>query len=313
MRALQLRQFALNDLQRTVQLDENVTEAHLLIGKLQLQADANAARRAFTKVAEAADSTPDQKAEAFALRSAVQRDEEQQTNDLNRAVELQPDKPDFCRLRAQHLASKQKFDDALVDIDRAVEMEADHAASQELRGMILLQLERYDDALASFDKASELAPESALPYQHRGELYLKKGESEKALEQLTKALEKQPENIAALLIRAGLYYELKQTDKALEDVDQAIRVQPAFVQPHLMRAEILAATERIDEAIAGLERLVQMAPGQVRILSQLGTFYMVDSRPRKAIDVLSSGAQPGPRQRPRTAVPGRRLLERRRT
>ena len=100
MRAMQLRQFALNDLQRAVQLDENLADAHLLIGKLQLQIDANAARRAFTKVVDAAETTPEQKAEALALRSAVQKDAEQQISDLNRAVELQPEKPDFLRLRA---------------------------------------------------------------------------------------------------------------------------------------------------------------------------------------------------------------------
>jgi tetratricopeptide (TPR) repeat protein len=287
LRAMQLRQFALNDLQRAVQLDDNLSEAHLLIGKLQLQVDANAARRAFNKVVESSAAPPETKAEAFALRSAVQRDSELQTKDLTQAVELQPEKPDYLRLRAQHLAGQEKYDEALSDIDRALEMENDHAASHELRGMILLQMERYDDALASFDRASELAPEAALPYQHRGELYLKKGDTEKALEQLNKAIEKQPENVAGLLIRAGLHYEMKEPDKALADIDEAIRVQPALVHPHLMRAEILAATDRVAEAIAGLERLAQMAPNQVRILSQLGTLYMIDAQPRKAIDVFT--------------------------
>jgi tetratricopeptide (TPR) repeat protein len=287
LRAMQLRQFALNDLQRAVQLDENLADAQLLIGKLQLAVDANAARRAFNKVVDDAEATPEQKAEAFALRSAVQRDPEQQTSDITRAVELQPDKPDYLRLRAQHLAGKEKLDDALADVDRAIAMEADHAASHELRGMILLQMERYDDALASFDKASELAPDDARLDQHRGELYLKKGDPEKALEQLSKALEKQPDSISALLIRASLHYEMKNPDKALADIDEAIRIRPNFVQPHLMRAEILAASDRMDEAIAGLEQLVQAAPGQVQILSQLGTLYMIDSQPKKAIDVLT--------------------------
>jgi tetratricopeptide (TPR) repeat protein len=287
LRAMQLRQFALNDLQRAVQLDDNLHEAQLLIGKLQLQVDANAARRAFNKVIAASATPAEQKAEAFALRSAVQRDAEQQTKDLKQAVELQPDKPDYLRLLAQHLAGHEQYDEALADIDRAIEMETDHAASHELRGMILLQMDRYDDALASFDRASELAPEAALPYQHRGELYLKKGDTEKALEQLNKAIEKQPENVAGLLIRAGLHYEMKEGDKALADIDEAIRVQPALVHPHLMRAEILAATDRVTEAIAGLERLAQMSPNQVRVLSQLGTLYMIDTQPRKAIDVFT--------------------------
>ena len=39
--------------------------------------------------------------------------------DLNKAIELQPDKPDYLRLRAQHLYEKEKFDEALADADRA--------------------------------------------------------------------------------------------------------------------------------------------------------------------------------------------------
>jgi tetratricopeptide (TPR) repeat protein len=289
LRSMQLRQFALNDLQRAVQLDPQQWDAYLLIGKLQVLplGDANAARRALSQVVEADDATPEQKAEALALRSAVQRDENAQAADLDRAVELQPEKPEYVRLRAQHRYEHEKLDEALADIDRALALEPDHAASQEVRGMILLGLERYDEALASFNRASELAPEAALPYQHRGQLYLKKGDPEKAVEQLTKALELAPESVGALLVRAGVYYELKQTNRALKDVEAAIRVQPQLVQPHLMRAEILAASDRMDEAIAHLERLVQVAPTQLQLLGQLGTFYILDSQPRKAIEVLS--------------------------
>ena len=289
LRSMQLRQFALTDLQRAVELDPKQWDAYLLIGKLQVLplGNANAARRALSKVVDAADATKEQKAEALALRSAVQRDAKSQAADLDRAVEFQPETPEYVRLRAQHRYENEKLDAALADIDRALELEPDHAASQEVRGMILLGLERYDEALASFDRASELAPEASLPYQHRGQLYLKKGDPEKAVEQLTKALELAPENVGALLVRSGVYYELHQTDRALKDVETAIRVQPQLLQPHLMRAEILAASNRMDEAIAHLERLVQVAPTQLQLLSQLGTFYILGSQPRKAIDVLS--------------------------
>jgi tetratricopeptide (TPR) repeat protein len=287
LRSMQFRQFALNDLQRAVQLDEKLWEAHLLIGKLQTLTDANTARRALSQVIDAAEAPPEQKAEALALRSTVQRDDERKMADINRAVELMPESPDYVRLRAQHFYSEEKFDEALADIDRALELEADHAASHELRGMILLGLERYDDALKSFDRASELAPEAALPYQHRAELYQKKGDPEKAIEQLTKALELSPDNVATLLVRAGVHYEMKQTDRALEDIERAIQLQPQLVHPHLMRAEILASTERIDDAIDQLEELLKLAPRQVLVLNRLGTFYVVDGKPRKAIDAFS--------------------------
>ena len=289
MRSMQFRQFALSDLQRAVGLDDTLWDAHLLIGKLQVMpyGDASAARRALSKVVDAAEAPPELKAEAYALRSAVQRDDEKRLADLNRAVELLPKKPDFLRLRGNYLYTKEKLEEALADIDLALKLEPDHAATNELRGMILLGLEKYDEALASFNRATELVPDAALPYQHRGELYRQKGDREKALEQLTKALELSPESVATLLVRAGVYYELKQIDKALDDIEEAIRIQPQLVHPYLMRAEIYAATDRLHQAIEQLERLVQMSPGHVQLLNRLGSFYLMAGRPRKAIEVLT--------------------------
>jgi len=291
MRAMQFRQFALSDLQRAVEIAPGLWEAHLLIGNILLQplpvSDARAARRSLNRVIEAPDATAEQKARALALRSATQRDSEQQLSDLNRAIELQPEKPDYLRLRAQFFYGKEKFNEALADVDKAIELETDNAMTHELRGMILLGLEKYDEALASFNRATELVPEAALPYQHRGELYRQKGDLEKAVEQLSKALELSPDNVAVLLVRAGVYYELKQTDKALEDIEHAIRIRPDLVQPHLMRVEIYAVMNRMDEAIAQLEKLVKLAPNNAQLANRLASFYMIAGRPRKAIATLA--------------------------
>lgn len=289
LRSMQFRQFALTDLQRAVGMDDKLAEAQLLIGKLQALplGDENAARKALTKVVDAVEAPPEMKAEALALRSTVQKDEKNQLADLNRAIELQADKPDYYRLRAQHLYESEKFDDALADADKALKFEPDQAATNELRGMILLGLNKYDDALKSFDKSTELVPEAPLPYQHRGELYHQKGDLQKALEQLTKALELQPDSVMTLMVRAGVYFEMKETDKALADLDQAIKVQPQLIKPHLMKVEILAATKQIDKAIAHLEQLLQQAPNNEALLNQLGTFYLVANRPRKSIEVAT--------------------------
>jgi tetratricopeptide (TPR) repeat protein len=289
MRAMQFRQFALSDLQRVASLDEKIVDAQLLIGKLQSLplGDKSAARRALSKVVAIADATPEEKAEAYALRSAVQKKEKNQLEDLNQAVELQSDKPDYLRLRAEHYYENNKFDEALADVDRALKLEPDHASTNELRGLILLGLNKYDEALKSFDRSGELVPDAALPYQHRGELYRQKGDFQKAIEQLTKALEKAPDSIATLMIRAGVYYELKQPEKALEDIDKAIELQPTLAQPHLMKVEILAATKHVDQAIAHLEKLLKTAPGNEQLLDRLSAFYLIDNQPKKAIDSAS--------------------------
>jgi tetratricopeptide (TPR) repeat protein len=289
VRAMQLRSWALSDLQRALELDNSLVDAHLHIGKLQSLplGDVGAARRAFSQVVKAEDATPEQKAEAYALRSALQTKDEQKVADFTKAVELAPTKPDYLRIRGQYYYSKEQFNEALADLDAALALDDKHAATHELRGMVLLGLEKYDEALASFDKASELEPEAALPYQHRAELYRQKGDLEKAVEQLTKALELAPDNVATLMIRSAVYFELKQNDKALADVDQAIQAAPRVVQPYLMRAEILAATDRLEEAITQLEELVKQVPGNPQLLNRLGSFYLMAGRPRKAIETFS--------------------------
>jgi tetratricopeptide (TPR) repeat protein len=289
IRAMQFRQFALSDLQRVVSMDDKDVDAQLLIGKLQSLplGDAAAGRRALSKVIDSKDATPEQKAEAYALRGTQQKDTERKSADLAKAIELQPKKPDYLRLRAQQLYEKEKYADALADVDKALKMEPDHAATVELRGMILLGLEKYDDALASFNKASELVPKNPLPYEHRGELYRQKGDLQKAIDQLTKAIELAPDSIATLLVRAGVYYEMKKPEKALEDIDAAIKLQPSLAQSHLMRAEVLAATNRLDLAISELEGLLKASPGNVALLNRLGSFYLVAGRPRKAIEAAT--------------------------
>jgi tetratricopeptide (TPR) repeat protein len=289
VQVMRLRQFTLNDLQRVVDIDARAWEAYLQMGRLHALplGDVSAARRAFSTVIDAQDAPVDERAEAYALRSAVQREPDRQNEDMNKAIELAPKKPDYFRLRAQVRYGKENFDDALADIDHAIELDAEHATSHELRGLILLGMDRYDDALASFDRASDLAPESARPYQQRGELFRQKGDLDKAAEQLSKALEIAPDNIATLLLRANIYFQLKQMDKALADVDQAVRVQPQLLQPRLVRVEIYAASGQVDKAIVELERLSQMAPAETQILNQLGAMYLIHEKPRKAIDSLT--------------------------
>jgi tetratricopeptide (TPR) repeat protein len=288
-RLMQLRSWALSDLQRALELDKTQVDANLQIGKLQSLplGDLGAARRAFSQVIKSEIAEPEQKAEAYALRSAIQDKEEKKLEDFNKAIELVPKNPEYLRLRAQYFLSKDKLEEALADIDAALKLDDKHSASHELRGMILLGLKKYDDALASFDKASELEPEGAGPFQHRAELYRQKGDLEKAAEQLGKALELAPDNVATLMIRSAVLFELKQSDKALADVEKAIQVAPRLVQPYLMRAEILAATDRVDEAIAQLEKIVKEAPGNTQLLNRLGSFYLMAGQPRKAIETLS--------------------------
>jgi tetratricopeptide (TPR) repeat protein len=289
MQGMQVRQFALTDLQRALEVDNRLWEANLLIGRLLALplGDPNGARRALTKVVDAADAPDDARAQALALRGALQKETEKREADFSQAIEIDPKKPEYYRVRAQFYNSEDRFAEALADIDKALEIEPDHAASQELRGLILVGLDRLDEALATFNKAGDLAPDAALPYQHRGEVYRLQGDLEKAVEQLTKALELAPDDAATLVLRGSLYYQLGDTEHAIEDIDKAVEVQPQLLVPHLLRAEIYAASSRVDEAIGQLERLIKLAPNESKLIEPLARYHLIAGRPRKAIELFS--------------------------
>lgn len=288
-RWMQVRQFAVNDLQRVLALDDDIWEAHLLMGRLQAlpHGDEKTAKRELTKVIKAPEAAVEDRAQALALRGTLQSDEKKREQDFDEAVALVPEKPDYYRIRGQYRYGRNQFAEALTDVDKAIELEPEHSGTYELRGLILVGLEKPDEALAAFNKASELSPQAVRPHQQLGEVYRQKGDLKKASEQLSKALDLAPGDAATLLLRANVLYQLHDTDGALKDVDAVIKAQPQLLLAHLLRAEILASGGKVDQAIEHLEKLVPLAPNQTKLLEPLATFYLVEGQPRKSIEMFS--------------------------
>ena len=102
-RWMQVRQFAVNDLASVLSLDDNVWEAHLLMGRLQALplGDSKTAKRELTKVIDSPDAPVDDRARSLALRGALQTEEPKRGADFDAAIALIPDQPDYYRVRAR--------------------------------------------------------------------------------------------------------------------------------------------------------------------------------------------------------------------
>ncbi len=262
-RILQLRMFALTDLQRAVSLDENQYEAWMLMGRLQSLAGGNQgeARRALTKVIQYADKAVDDPqlksipieslAQAYALRGAAQRDSKRRLADFTEAVELDPEKVEYLILRAQAHQADKNFDACIADLDKVIETAPDNGKAYEIKALALLMQEKSDEALETFDKATEVAPDSVAPYQYRGELFSKMGRLDEAIEQLDRALEIAPSNLASLLVRAELL--LAQADSVEQPSSE----------------EIAEEVEEVDEQEADLERAGEAMGLRTRALTDI--------------------------------------------
>lgn len=299
-RWLQIRTFALTDLQRLVSLDDTQLEAWFQIGRLQSlpMGSKSEARRALTRAIRLAEEAakdpqadvpePEIVAQAYALRGAAQSAPEKQLADFTAAIELVPDKAEYLLLRAQAKRNGGDAEAMLADIDAAIQLAPDNAKVYELKGLALLMLENQEEAMQSFDKASELAPKMVSPYRYRSALYAQMGELDQGIEQLDKALELSPNNLELLSSRAQLLLVNEDYAAALDDVDDILKQQPASTQAHIMRCKLLNQLDRTDEAVKKLTELINGNPEQAAELKfQLALLYSEKQMATEAIEILS--------------------------
>ncbi|MGI9456601.1 MAG: tetratricopeptide repeat protein [Aeoliella sp.] len=288
-RWIQVRQLALDDLQRVAEIDGSPLEAYLLMGRLQQLpgGDAKAATEAFTTVIDAEDVSPQLQAEAYARRAAGQTDEQAQLADLNKAVEIDGDSIEYRLLRARHYFATKQYETCLADVDDVLEIKSDNFATHELRALVLLALDRQEEALASFDRATELSPEAVSPYLRRAELYGNLGDLDQAIKQATEAIELRSENPIGYLMRADLYLRNEQPKPALEDAEKALELRPGLVQAYLLKARAYDIEGDTRKALLQLEELAEALPPQAELNLQIALYALQLEMPRRAIDALN--------------------------
>ncbi|MBN1854550.1 MAG: tetratricopeptide repeat protein [Pirellulales bacterium] len=281
----EFREKALEDLRRALDIDDQQSQGHLLVGRLLSLplGDREEAIQSFNKVIENEAADLKTKAKAYIYRGNIQTDEKAGLADFNRAVELLPEDTDILRTRAMYFLRLNRFTDALADLDKALEIDPKHAPTHEIRGLALMMMKQFDEALAAFDRAAELIPESSSPQQNRARVLALQGQLDNALAAVDKAIELDPKAISAWMLRCQLLIAQGKIDEAMKAIDEVLTLRPKWDQAVRVKAEILAGTGRIDEAIKCLEEVAQEGQKNTEIQIQLAMYYMVQKRSRDAI------------------------------
>lgn len=294
LRWLQLRQLALSDLQRVVEIDPKQGEAHLLVGRLYSLkyfprfADVNAARRALGKALKHRKGlSPEQLAQAYALRGDTQQDPKKRLADFHAAIENDSSKVEYLLLRAREHQRLGDSDSAVADIDKVLQQTPNNTDAHQLKALVLLTQGQTEEAIASFDRVTELNPKDINPYLLRAEAYNRIDQTAEAIEQLNKAIAIEPAKPETRLLRAQLYLIDDQPEAALADVELVLARQPGSLRGHLMRVQVLEKLGRREEAVDALERISQAAADRPEILLQLASMYHNFKAYEQAIDVLS--------------------------
>lgn len=279
---------ALESLETAVEYAPDLAEAHLLIARLTAagSGDQERARQAASKAIEALEGEREQQSEAYLLRSLLQTSEDEQMEDLEKALELNPSNKQAWQAKALLLIQQGRNEEA---VDELKKLLADDPTNLQLTGVAvetLLQLERYDEALEIVDKAIEADPSAAL-YQVRSQIHTQQEDADAALADLDKALELEPNNTRALLDRAGLLLQKDDIKAAKRDINKALTAEPNSLQGVLLRSILAAEEGRLQDAINDIKLLARADPENPTWTLQLANLYQLDNRPRKAIEVTS--------------------------
>jgi tetratricopeptide (TPR) repeat protein len=204
-------------------------------------------------------------AQLYVLRgSALLYQDEQQTyqdpdtfhqvqGDYEQAIELEPEKLLFYKLRARLLMSA-RFEDyseaAAADLERALALDPRDTDALKLLAQIALRHEAYELAMEYLDQALEVDadPEGWLL---RGVCYFKQSPPR---------------------------YEL-----AAADFGRALPLMPETEELYIWRAQCFQELGRVDEAIAEYDRLLRIAPGRADYYVDRGALYAALRNP-KALD-----------------------------
>lgn len=297
-RQAQVRDEAIATLERAVENDPSLAEAHLLIARLNLLpgGDKDAIAEAATRAIELLGDEPEQRSTAYVLRALTRESDDEKMEDLNAAIEANPSNAEALQARAALRMQRGNVDGAVNDLESVLGKDPTNQAVAQAAVNQLVELNRSDEALKLLSKTIEAQPSDGL-YRLRAILYRMQGEEDKALEDLNKALAMEPKDPVSLLQRAEISIFQGDVKSAKQDLQAAIDVAPQIANAKeaiYVRCLIASEEGRTADAINDMKQLVQGEPENVVRRLQLANLYREDGRPRRAIDTLSAILQRDP-------------------
>ncbi len=287
-----VRERALKNLDRAIEVDPTLPDAHLLVAKLQALPNGNK-DKAFAAVGKAVEllkkkDEPKQLSNAYLLRAVMQDNPAQQIADLDAAVKADPKNVEPLQTRAFLLLQQDDFEKAIPDLAKLVELQPENVLASGALAEALTNTKKYDEALKYADKLVEQNPKVALGYNLRARIHVLKDDMDAALKDLNEAISIDKNDVASLLLRSRVLAAQDKTEEAKADVDQALKIRPDLPQAILIRSLLAAERKKFGEAISDLQMLLRADPTNVEFRLQLASYYVADNRPRRAIEMLTN-------------------------
>ena len=214
--------------------------------------------------------------------------------ELQRALELQPNSDDgYRRLGQAYLDSGRKAD-AIQAYQRAAQIDQFYWLNQEALGVAYFKDGDFVTALDTFHRVTELAPANPIGYSDIGDVYFRQGKYAECIPQFQKALQIRPSY--DLYSNLGtVYFYLKRYGDAVKMFEKAVEMSPNqeaimgnLADSYRWSGERDKADATYDKAIALAFQELQVNPRDTTALQDLALYYAKKGDPSRGLKFIRS-------------------------
>ena len=206
--------------------------------------------------------------------------------DINQQIIENPGSSNGFYRRAKYHAENQQLVEALDDIDRALQIDPDVDFLNYERAKILLTMNRFTDAELFAEKAVEINPENVDARILLGQLSYINGDYNTAFKHLDEALRLDKFNYEPYFIKGMVFEEIKDSLKAATSYQTAIEQNPEHFDSYFKLAG-LYYNRKPDLAIQYLEQSVNVEPDNMTALRALAKVYVDQKHFEKGLQTIN--------------------------
>jgi tetratricopeptide (TPR) repeat protein len=294
---------AMKDLEIAVEADPKLADALILKGRLHVLRTElkkgletlEQAQKALEEFLLASKEDPEAKAklsEVFVMKSVLRQDADEKIQELTRAIEVNPENERAVQQSVEILINLGRIEQAEQTIEKFLQVTPENEYALRRLVMLLIEEEKFEQATELLSKKIESFPNNSTIRGLRGNvLFVQHFNSEDpsvlqtAVEDCDQAIALDPNNLDAILTRAKIHLARKDLENTKKDIETLENQRPDLPDLALLRMDVAIQEKRYADAISDMERLVQANPENRLLLMQLGSFYQMDKRPKKALRI----------------------------
>jgi tetratricopeptide (TPR) repeat protein len=204
---------------------------------------------------------------------AKQGDLTSATDDINRALQIDPE-VDFLNLeKAKILLTQNRITDAILYAQKSVGYNQKYFDGHVLLGKLYYINGEFDVAFKHLDEALRINQNHAEPYFVKGMVFETMKDSLKAATSFQTAIEQDPNHFDAFFKLAGLYYPRKP-QQAIQYLERAREIKPQDVQVLVTLGNAYLEQGNFQRCVETFNSMLQINPGYSEAHFFLGKAYI---------------------------------------